>query len=308
MKIFGTFSASLTPFNDDYSINNELFFNHCNQLLNEGADGIAIFGSTGEANLISLNVKIEAMHDLIERGIDPSKLIPGTGLPSIEETIKLSTLAKDLSMGGVLVLPSYYYNNPTDEGVIDYYSKIVDSIAEENFKIILYHIPQLSGVFINTNIISNLIKKYPNNIVGIKDSSNDLNNMINTIKSFPDFCVLSGSDSLALSVMREGGAGAITATANLSASLLSFIVNNANNLEKSNDLQKAHTLQDKIRRVVFSQEQISFMKAIMTIKSQNVIWKNIMPPLVSLKDSKNNKNIQETLKLLEDMNKLSSNF
>ena len=108
--------------------------------------------------------------------------------------------------------------------------------------------------------------------------------MIETVRNFPDLCVFSGSDSLALPLMKKGGAGAITATANVSVSLLSFIVKNANDKSKNKILEEVHILQDKIRKVVFSQEQISFMKAIMQIMSQKNVWENIMPPLISLKE------------------------
>jgi len=308
MKYSGTYCASLTPLNKDYSINHDVFFDHCNKLLEEGADGIAIFGTTGEANLLTLEEKMEAIQSLIDKGFNPLKLLPGTGVASMNESIKLSTYVKGLQIPCAIILPSFYYKNPSDQGVVDYYSNIVENINDKQFKVLLYHIPQVSGVSINLNIIENLIRKYPDNIVGIKDSSNDLNNMTETIINFPDFCVFSGSDSLALPIMQKGGAGAITATANVSVSLLSFIVKNGNDKSKNKILEEAHVLQDKIRKVVFSQEQISFMKAIMKITSQNNVWGNIMPPLISLRDIKSNENIQEALKLLEQMNKLSANF
>ena len=308
MKISGTFCAALTPINKDFSINHEVYFEHCKRMLLHGSDGIAIFGSTGEANLLSLDSKMEAMQSLVDRGFNPSKLLPGTGMSSMNESIKLSNLAVKLQMAGALILPSYYYNNPADQGVIDYYTNIIESVNDEKFKILLYHIPQISGVPIKQNIIEALVKKYPDNIVGIKDSSNDLENMINTIKNFPDFCVFSGSDSLALPVMQGGGAGAITATANISVKLLSFIVKFAKNSDRSQELKKAHILQDSIRKIVFSQEQISFMKAIMRINTKDSIWENIMPPLVSLNDFNNNNNIKKIQELLIEMNDLSTNF
>lgn len=307
MKLSGTFCASLTPLNKDYSINHEVYFNHCNKLLKQGADGIAIFGTTGEASLLSVDSKIELMHFLADKGFDSSNLLPGTGMSSLMETIKLTTCASNLQMAGALIVPSFYYNNPTDQGVIDYYSKIIESINNKEFKILLYHIPQISGVPISFNIIESLIHKYPNNVIGIKDSANDLNHMIKTIKNFPDFCVFSGSDSLALSTMREGAAGAITATANISVSLLSFIIKNALNKKFNKELELAHNLQDKIRKLVFSQEQISFMKAVMKIKQKNDTWDTMMPPLVSLKNINNNNNIKIIFKLLEEMENLSLN-
>ena len=308
MSILGTYTASLTPFHNDYSINDDLFFNHCNNLLNQGSDGIVIFGTTGEASLISVKNKMKSLESLVAKGFDPSILIPGTGLSSLKETIELSKFAKKLNVSGILVLPSCYYNNLTNQGVIDYYSNIVDSVCDENFQVLLYHIPQISGVHINHEIISNLIKKYPKNIVGMKDSENNLDKMLETIKNFPGFKVFSGSDSLALNSIKAGGAGAITATANVSVALLSFIVKNATKEEMTLNLNKAHDLQDKIRKVVFSQEQISFMKAYMGYKNSNDDWNIIMPPLIKMNNVGDNKNIKELSKLLIETENLLSSF
>ena len=302
MKIFSTYCASLTPINKDYSINNDVFYNHCNNLFNQGADGIVLYGTTGEANLLSIKSKMQSLESIIAKGIDRSKLLVGTGLASIEETISFSKETKNLGTSGILVLPSYYYNNPSDQGVIDYFSYIIESIAENDLKMILYHIPKISGVSINHNIIHNLINKYPNNIVGIKDSENDLNKMIDTIKKFPNFKVFSGSDSLALHAVREGAAGAITATANLSVSLLSYIIKNANNSDMNEKLENASDLQDRIRKIVFSQEQISFMKAVLKQKDNNKAWSTLMPPLISLENEDSNKNVLEVKKLLSEIN------
>ena len=308
MKISGTICASLTPFNKDYSINHNLFFNHCKNLLVNGADKIVIFGTTGEANLISLDEKIEAMTSLIDNGFNADNLLPGTGLTSIEETIKLSKHANRLKMSGVLILPSCYYRNLTNQGLIDYYSNIVDSVANQGLKLILYHIPQISGVPINFDVIEKLIKKYPDNVVGIKDSSNDINNMLEMVKTFPGFSVFSGSDSLALLLTQSGGAGAITASANISLPLLSYLVKNANDKTKNDTLVLAQSLQDKIRKIIFSQEQIAFMKAVMNILTNSNDWDVLIPPLIPLNNPKDNENLIEILELIKEMNKLSRNF
>ena len=109
------------------------------------------------------------MYFLADKGFDSSNLLPGTGMSSLMETIKLTSCASNLQMAGALIVPSFYYNNPTDQGVIDYYSKIIESINNKEFKILLYHIPQISGVPISFNIIESLIHKYPNNVIGINN-------------------------------------------------------------------------------------------------------------------------------------------
>ena len=225
-KISGTYCASLTPFNADYSINKKLLLEHCNNLLSQQIDGIAIFGTTGEANSLSIEEKLDAINYLIENKIDPNKLLPGTGLNSIKDTVYFTKAAAKMNVRGVLVLPPSYYKNINSEGLISYYTRVVEEVGKTNLHYLLYHIPQMSSVNIDLNIIEKLLYKYPDNIVGIKDSSGDSDNMIKMIKIFKDFSVFSGSDSLALKAIKNGGAGAITAVSNISGKLLSYIINN----------------------------------------------------------------------------------
>ena len=225
-KIQGTFCASLTPLNSDFSINKKLLLEHCKGLLSDNLDGIAIFGTTGEANSLSVEEKLDAIYFLIENKIDSSKLLPGTGLSSVKDTVYFTKSVAKLNVKGVLVLPPFYYKNITNEGLINFYTRVVEEVGENDLKYLLYHYPQMASVGINFSVLESLLSKYSNNIVGIKDSSNDLDNMLKMIKIFDDFCVFSGSDSLAFKVMKNGGAGAITAASNLSGKLLSFIINN----------------------------------------------------------------------------------
>ena len=223
-KIKGVYSASLTPINQDYSINSQLFYSHCKWLLNQGVDGLGIFGTTGEANSFSVDEKINSLEYLINSKINPEKIIPGTGHCSIADTVRFTKKCSKLKIKAVLVLPAFFYKGVSDEGVIEYYKRIVEEVGDQNLNYILYNIPQTSGISISFDIIEKLTKLYPNNIIGMKDSSGNLDNMLKIIKYFDGFSLFSGSDSLALKVCKRGGAGAITATSNISGRLLSFIV------------------------------------------------------------------------------------
>jgi len=227
-KIHGTYCAALTPLKEDYSINKELFLEHCNYLLSQNLDGLAIFGTTGEANSFSIDEKIESIEYLLENNIKSEKLIPGTGLCSIKDTVKFTKSVAKLKVRAVLVLPPFYYKNIQNDGVVEFYQRVFEEVGENNFHCLLYNIPQTTGVTINFDIIEKLITKFPHNIVGMKDSSGDLDSMLKTIKYFNEFSVFSGSDSLALKVCKRGGAGAITAASNISGKLLVYIINNYN--------------------------------------------------------------------------------
>ena len=305
-KISGTYCASLTPFNADYSINKKLFLEHCNNLLSQQIDGIAIFGTTGEANSLSIEEKLDAINFLIDNKIEPNKLLPGTGLNSIKDTVFYTKAVAKMNVRGVLVLPPFYYKNINSEGLISYYTRVVEEVGETKLHYLLYHIPQMSCVNIDLNVIEKLLTKYPNNIVGIKDSSGDIDNMLKMIKYFTDFSVFSGSDSLALKVVRSGGAGAITAVSNISGQLLNFIIRNWKEESSISNFSELQNLQEEIRSTVFNYPPISILKAFISIKYNKPEWNKLLPPLTLLHEPSNNSTIINLQELIKKMNLLLS--
>jgi len=303
-KISGTYCASLTPVNEDCSINKKLYLSHCQNLLNQKLDGLAVFGTTGEANSFNVDEKIEALQFLIENNIDAKNLLPGTGQCSIKDTVRLTKICSSLNVKAVLVLPPFYYKNVTDEGVINYFRRVVEEVNDNNLKYILYNIPKVSGVSISFDMIEKLIKLFPNNIVGMKDSSGDLDNMLKIIKYFNNFSLFSGSDSLALRVCKHGGAGAITATANISGKLLSFIVNNCHKKSEIENFNLFQDLQVKIRETLFTHEQISALKAYLSIQEKNEGWNRVNPPLQKISNPSSHKTIIGLIQLLKKMDEL----
>tara|TARA_Y100000590_G_scaffold440197_1_gene565303 strand:+ start:1149 stop:2078 length:930 start_codon:yes stop_codon:yes gene_type:complete len=305
-KINGTYCAVLTPINSDFSINKKLYLEHCNNLLTEGLDGIGIFGTTGEANSFNIEEKIEAINFLIDHNIDPGKIISGTGKCSIKDTVKLTKHAAKLRVKAVLVLPPFYYKNVEEEGVVEYFKKIIEEVGDNSLKYLLYNIPQISGISISTEIIEKLINLYPDNFVGMKDSSGDINKMLKIIKSFNNFSLFSGSDILAQEVCKQGGAGAITATSNISGKLISYIINNYNNESNINNFQEFQDLQVKIRNTLFSNEPISILKAFLSVKHNEASWNKVLPPLSAINNPKNNKIIIDLIELIKKMEDLLS--
>ena len=306
-QINGTYCASVTPFNSDFSINKELLLSHCNYLLSQNVEGIAIFGTTGEANSLSIDEKIDAINYLIENNIESKKLLPGTGLNSIKDTITFTKAMAKINVRGVLVLPPSYYKNITSEGIINYYTRVVDGVEETNLHYLLYHFPQMSSLNIDLNVIEKLIQKFPNNIVGIKDSSGDIDNMLKMIKTFENFSVFSGSDSLALKAVKNGGAGAITAVSNISSGLLSFIVKNWREESSISNFSQIQKLQEEIRSNVFHYQPISSIKAFMAKKYNKPEWNRLLPPLVPLQDPSNNSIVISLEELIKKMEILLSN-
>ena len=283
-SITGVYSAALTPIKEDLTINKDLYLRHCQYLMKQGHDGLAIFGTTGEANSFSIKEKCESIDFLIKNRIDPKILMPGTGATSVEDSIKMTKHAAQHNVKAVLILPPFYYKNVTDEGVINYYRKIIEDVGANNLLYVLYHIPQVSGVALNFNIIENLLRLYPNNIAGIKDSSGDTDHMLKTIKYFNDLALFCGHDGLALRVCKRGGAGAITAGTNIAGKLLSFIIHNYKREEEINNFSALQTLMEQIRQTLTTSEPISTMKAYFSLVDNISEWNLVMPPLKKIED------------------------
>ena len=203
-------------------------------------------------------------------------------------------------------LADYLEFEINNEGLISYYTRVVEEVGETQLHYLLYHIPQMSNVNIDFNVIEKLLYRFPNNIIGIKDSSGDVDNMIKMIKIFKEFSVFSGSDSLALKAVGNGGAGAITAVSNISGKLLSFLINNwkeESSISNFSDLQK---LQEEIRSAALHHQPISSLKAFLSIRDNNIEWNRLLPPLINLQDPSNNTTVISLLELTKKMNLLLS--
>ena len=306
-KISGVFSAALTPVKKDLSINQDLYLRHCQYLMRQGHDGLAIFGTTGEANSFSTQERKDSLEFLLSNRIDPKVLIPGTGSSSLNEAIDLTKHAVNHKVRAVLLLPPFYYKNVSEDGVINYYRNIIEKVGENDMQYLLYHIPQHSFVPISFKVIENLIKLYPTNVVGLKDSSGDGDRMMKTIKYFNDFAVFCGHDSLALSIYKRGGAGAITAGTNVCGKLLNFIIKNYkkdNQINNFSDLQK---LLEQIRQVITSHEPISLMKAYFSIVDNIPEWNNVLPPLKRIENPQNQKLFLILKELIKKIDPLIAN-
>ena len=191
-----------------------------------------------------------------------------------------------------------------DEGVINYYRRIIEDVGNTNFQYLLYNIPQTSSVSINFNIIEQLLKLYPQNIVGIKDSSGDIDHMFKTIKYFDDLAVFCGHDSLALRVCRRGGAGAITAGTNIAGKLLSYIIHNYKRQNEIENFENLQALMKKIRETLTTSEPISTMKAYFSIVDNIPEWNILMPPLAKIEDPSNHKIVTRLRELVSEIDKL----
>ena len=182
-RIRGVLAPVVTPFNADLSPDRKRLIAHCKWLLSQNC-GLAVFGTNSEANSLSLEERLKLLDELVAAGVDPSRMMPGTGCCSIMETVKLTKHAVAHGCAGVLMLPPFYYKDVSEEGLYRYFSEVVQRVGDARLKIYLYHIPPVAVVGITTGLVERLLAAYPNAIAGMKDSSGDWNNTKTFLDAF----------------------------------------------------------------------------------------------------------------------------
>src|SRR3990167_8070820 len=215
-RIRGVLSPVVTPFKADLSPDSQRFTAHCRWLLSQNC-GLAVFGTNSEANSLAAEERMSLLDGLVAAGLDTSRMMPGTGCCSITETVKLTSHAVKHGCAGVLMLPPFYYKGVSEEGLYRHFSEVVERVGDARLRIYLYHIPPVAVVGITPQLVERLLKAYPPAIAGMKDSSGDWNNTQTMLDAFAKsgFDVFVGSESFLLANMRNGGAGCISATANV---------------------------------------------------------------------------------------------
>jgi 4-hydroxy-tetrahydrodipicolinate synthase len=278
----GVFSAALTPLDAGLAPDHARFIAHCRHLLDEGCDGIALLGTTGEANSFSAAERTALLEAVVAAGIAPQRLLPGTGVAALTETIALTRHALSVGVDTVVMLPPFYYKGVTDDGIYASYSEVVQRIGDARLKIVLYHIPQMSAQPISHALIERLRAAYPATFTGIKDSSGDFANMTAMVERFPGFSVLVGADPLLLPLLRKGGAGCITATSNLIARDLAYVYKHFRDSDDDAALKAAQARIVSARGLVSRFPQMASLKALVAERTGHAGWQRLRPPLESL--------------------------
>ncbi len=214
-QFHGALVPVLTPFTPAGEPDAGRFTAFCRWLLEQGAGGLSIFGTTSEANSMSPAERMALLDHLVEAGIPAAKLMPGTGACAMTDAVELMRHAVDHGCGGVLMLPPFYYKPVSDDGIFAFLSTVIDRVASAALRVYLYHIPPVAVVGYSLDLVGRLIKAYPQIVVGLKDSSGDWNNTAALLDRYPGFAVFPGSEVFLLEALRRGGAGCITATGNI---------------------------------------------------------------------------------------------
>jgi 4-hydroxy-tetrahydrodipicolinate synthase len=294
-RIGGVLAPVVTPFKADLSPDPQRFIRHCQWLLSQNC-GLAVFGTNSEANSMAAEERMTLLDALVAAGIDPSRMMPGTGCCSITETVALTAHAVKHGCTGVLMLPPFYYKNVSEEGLYRYFSEVVQRVGDTRLKIYLYHIPPVAIVGITSKLVERLLKSYPNTIAGMKDSSGDWDNTKTFLDAFAvrsaraarTFDVFVGSESFLLANMRHGGAGTISATANVNPAAIHELYATCKQSKIENRKSKLEHLQVRLNivREVFSSRKfpsmIAALKQTIAIYRNDPEWIRMRPPLVEL--------------------------
>ncbi len=276
----GVLVPALTPFKGDLSLDEETMLAFCRWLLEQGADGLAIFGTTSEANSLSLVERTGMIERLIEGGIPAQRLMPGTGACNIPEAVQMTRHAVESGAGGVLVLPPFYYKNVSDDGVFAYYAEVIERVGDSALRLYLYHFPALSGVSLSPALVSRLAAAYGPVIAGLKDSSGSWESAALYINEFPNLAIFPSSERFLLQGMAAGGAGCISATAN-------FQVRNIRRLIDASEGEARRELNEAVARVRSVFEKLPLvpaLKAAMAFRFKREAWRVVRPPLVELSE------------------------
>jgi 4-hydroxy-tetrahydrodipicolinate synthase len=291
-RIRGVLAPVVTPFKADLAPDREGFIRHCQWLLSQNCR-LAPFGTTSEANSMSTNERISLLDALVAARIDPSRMMPGTGCCSISETVALTAHAVKHGCAGVLMLPPFYYKDVSEEGLYRYFSEVVQRVGDARLRIYLYHIPPVAIVGITPRLVERLLKAYPNAIAGMKDSSGDWINTKTFLDAFADtarpartgFDVFVGSESFLLANMRNGGAGTISATANLNPAAIYELYAVASAVSAEVDIEPLQVRLNVVREVFSSRKfpsMIAALKRAIAIYTNDPEWARVRPPLVEL--------------------------
>ena len=278
----GIYAAVSTPFNNYGEVDSQHLVTHARWLLANGCDGLGVLGTTGEANSLTLDERRRVVDDLVAGGIAPEQLMPGTGCCALADTVALTRHALAAGVTSVLMLPPFFYKNNSDEGLIAAYSSIIDAVNDPRLKVLLYHFPQMSGVPITQVVARALVDRYPGVVVGMKDSSGDLEAMRAMMDAVPELAMFPGSERLLGDELKRV-AGCITAGANVESPLIRTVWDQrAAAAVDAGDID----IMVKVNLLLREYGLFAPIKALLARHYDDTAWRNIRPPLMAMADDR----------------------
>ena len=273
--VHGLWCAMLTPLDSSGGVDHGLLNAHARSLLDQGVDGVAPFGTTGEGQSFSLAERLAGIDALLAAGIPNERVVAATGCAALPETIVLTRHGVRAGCAACLVLPPFFWKDATDDGLFAWYAQVIEAVADPRLRIYLYHIPQVSGTPLSVDLIARLAAAFPGIIAGVKDSAGDWANTQALLARVPQLAILVGHEPHLPRLLRAGGAGTICGVANLFPALVRALLSPT---VTSADEQRVVTFIE----IAFRQPFLAGFKAILAEQTHNSGWRAVRAPLVPL--------------------------
>ncbi|MGF1503372.1 MAG: dihydrodipicolinate synthase family protein [Paracoccaceae bacterium] len=276
LPLAGVVTPLLTPFEDDGGIARDLWVTHAYWVLAEGAHALSPFGTTGEAQSVGIAARRQALDWLVEAGMPPARLVPGTGMCALEDAVALSAHAVGLGCGAVMVLPPFFYKGASDDGLFAFYARLIERVGD-GLRLVLYHIPSHTGVPVSPGLARRLAAAFPGVVVGYKDSGGDFAHTEAVIAAAPTLSVFPGSEAFLVRGMAAGAAGCISATCNVNAAAIRALYEACRAEEAIAPLEARVVA---FRRSMEEAGLIPGMKALLAERLGEPGWGRVLPPLL----------------------------
>lgn len=278
LPLAGLWPPVATPFRADGGIDEAALVRHSRRLLDDGAHGLAILGTTSEANSQTLDERRRAIDAHLAAGIPAERLLPGTGACALGDAIALTRHAGEIGAAGVLLLPPFYYRKVSDDGIFAFVARLIEGCGASVPRIMLYHIPPIALVGWSEALVGRLVEAFPEVVVGMKDSSGDKANTLRMIAAFPGLAIFPGSEGYLLEALRAGGAGCISASANINAAGIRRLYDRW----QKDDADALQASLNGVRKAVESRGLMPAVKAVIAERTGEPFWRNLRPPLEPL--------------------------
>jgi 4-hydroxy-tetrahydrodipicolinate synthase len=274
----GLWPPVATPFADDGTVDQQRLVHHGRALLAEGATGLAILGTTSEANSLTLDERRRVIDAHVEAGIPADQLLPGTGACAIDDAATLTRHAGEIGAAGVLLLPPFYYKKVSDDGLFAFVAAVIERAGPRVPRIMLYHIPPMATVAWSLDLVGRLIDAFPGVVVGMKDSSGDFEHTRQVIEAFPDFAVFPGAEVYLVKALAAGAAGCISASANINAAAIAVLIDHW----REPDAERRQAEVNAVRKAVETRGLIPAIKAVLAARYGDDAWLTVRPPLMKI--------------------------
>jgi 4-hydroxy-tetrahydrodipicolinate synthase len=276
-QLHGLYPALMTPIDAHGQLDTQRGIAHAKHLIASGCDGVTLFGTTGEGPAFSVQERKQFLDDLVRAGIPAQQIVVCSAAASNVDQIELGKHAVKHDCAAFLVLPPFFFRNPSEQGVIDAVAEVIDGIGAPNLAVILYHIPQLTTVHFTDAIIRALIARYPTQIFGVKDSAGNLDHALGLVKTFPTLKIFVGAEEHIAPTMSIGGAGSVCGLANIAPRLMSRIIKNPKNVSE----QDRATI-GKLLGLIGAYSFVNVFKIILAEQKNDAAWLRVRAPMAQL--------------------------